>query len=1091
MSGIFKNNILFVNDEPVIHEGSTGYAEMVQLCWVWVGDKRIQQPVVSRVYAKDLKNLSERIRVNGFRVATMDSYFEKSYGDEHTECGVLSGTKGGKAHFITGSPTWTDDGAPLVRRGDLIICNNGNSAPGPWIEDLDAAPLFASKCRDTSVDENKSRHTLNIAVFLQRVASQAQSIPFEHAILVQTSDDDIKRYRPTGGVVQTDQCVSFAIDIQKSEYYWVKECINDPYGGMYEVLLGRARVQSDIDPGDIILVGVDFRVYLTAVAQVSQIRSLYLGTYLYLFKDGYIWREFTHPREYKNLCEVNLQQHHGKDIRPTDIAVGRGILLTIRDLDGEHDYGYAISHVQWDWETIEKMGGVEPGKLTEEMNERQARRVTKLNVLQLFGSTPGIQDDMTCPGGVAWAQYPEEKVPEKIHPREMAYQYPHPAVGTIFLKDPLGNALIRSYLMSNKHNEYVAYLEENEGLYQAGELVGSVLDALERHSENYRDEVRDEERLAFMEQYRLKIEHHEAYMREASIELIAFMKQAEEMHVWDDDTDETVRASLNAWANIGFGLNATAEGRAYFRELFLTEDSTLDCALKQMTRFVRDADIRDLTIKLLDVCSDAVEGVEEGVEKIVHYVNLCFPDEVTITISNARLTDIFDAQIKKADPMMIEPHSSVYVHADDHVRNRHAPTMPDSGPHTQIFRPELTGDYQYYLNDRQSRLGSTTVKIIRWNDELIQHITQWGKPGSTMFRVFTLLSALNVAYVYRKISTEGYALNETEKAWVAAELYVAIVDVFRYMPKATGKSLYSLMQHQWKIYGKRAAFPVKAFMRAGTGLSLILSGKDGAEAYQSGEYGLAIGYGSIAVSGSIDILISFMSAGRALFFLNLIYIKILSLAIALIGFCMVFGLIRNDYEKWLFTSLWGRSSKREMSYASNLDSLLRLTSFVHFQEVKYLNPKHEEIVRALKNHEYNVLPVGFKWSDMHEQLRKSTLLITIKVQHVSPSAFTVRMMGSKDLLDDWHDIKKYEYKEWVDRGNDIDTYHIEVPGSLNATFGGGFDIYLQYLSSTAHQESSALIESCQYAIRYLHSDYTYHANLVTRARNKSEESVNA
>ena len=120
MSQVYKNGILYINDEPVIHEGSTGYAEMIQMSWTTVNGEKVVLPYVSRVYAKDLKNLSEKLKVNGYRVATMDSYFEKSYGDELSDEGVMSGTKGGKGHFTTGSPNVTVDGVPVVRRGDLI-----------------------------------------------------------------------------------------------------------------------------------------------------------------------------------------------------------------------------------------------------------------------------------------------------------------------------------------------------------------------------------------------------------------------------------------------------------------------------------------------------------------------------------------------------------------------------------------------------------------------------------------------------------------------------------------------------------------------------------------------------------------------------------------------------------------------------------------------------------------------------------------------------------------------------------------------------------------------------------------------------------
>lgn len=89
--------------------------------------------------SEDLENCCDDVKVDGFPVATLDSFFPQSYGDEAgSGGGVKSGTINGKGIFKTASPDLfvsSVDGSicnvPIIREGDLVVSNNGNCEPAP------------------------------------------------------------------------------------------------------------------------------------------------------------------------------------------------------------------------------------------------------------------------------------------------------------------------------------------------------------------------------------------------------------------------------------------------------------------------------------------------------------------------------------------------------------------------------------------------------------------------------------------------------------------------------------------------------------------------------------------------------------------------------------------------------------------------------------------------------------------------------------------------------------------------------------------------------------------------------------------------
>ena len=114
--------------------------------------------------SEDLENCCEDVKVDGYAVATLDSFFPQSYGDEAgSGGGVKSGTINGKGVFKTASPdTFVSsvDGSicnvPIIREGDLVVSNNGNCEPAPieFLPGMAADNPFALPEPDFNLNED-------------------------------------------------------------------------------------------------------------------------------------------------------------------------------------------------------------------------------------------------------------------------------------------------------------------------------------------------------------------------------------------------------------------------------------------------------------------------------------------------------------------------------------------------------------------------------------------------------------------------------------------------------------------------------------------------------------------------------------------------------------------------------------------------------------------------------------------------------------------------------------------------------------------------------------------------------------------------
>ncbi|RUO33733.1 hypothetical protein [Aliidiomarina soli] len=93
----------------------------------------------------------------------------------------------------------------------------------------------------------------------------------------------------------------------------------------------------------------------------GQTQPLRSNCWLYIFQDGYLWREIRLPQgRQRNLLDVNLKKHAGENQRPAQCPSSEDLTLAYRVNGETPEYRLAFSEVQWSWQQIEALGGMHP-----------------------------------------------------------------------------------------------------------------------------------------------------------------------------------------------------------------------------------------------------------------------------------------------------------------------------------------------------------------------------------------------------------------------------------------------------------------------------------------------------------------------------------------------------------------------------------------------------------------------------------------------------------------------------------------------------------------------------------------------------------
>ena len=119
---------VYFNGRLAIHTGCDARFLGQEYCFDIKGDI---VTVLNTAKAKHTLNSSSRVFINGHPLLHQKSLLSHSKTSAPGIVGMHSGTVDGIAEFITGSPTVTTDGYPVVRDQDLMVSNNRNTSPAP------------------------------------------------------------------------------------------------------------------------------------------------------------------------------------------------------------------------------------------------------------------------------------------------------------------------------------------------------------------------------------------------------------------------------------------------------------------------------------------------------------------------------------------------------------------------------------------------------------------------------------------------------------------------------------------------------------------------------------------------------------------------------------------------------------------------------------------------------------------------------------------------------------------------------------------------------------------------------------------------
>ncbi len=239
----------------------------------------------------------------------------------------------------------------------------------------------------------------------------------------------------------------------------------------YNVPLGKAATRGKDEaptPLKNVIIPILPRVYATPDLDPAQCDVPRKGGYLYIYKNGHLWREFEVLAQ-GWFREVNLHKYAGRDERPATVEKDNRILVLHRINGQDQDIEMTYSEVQWSWARINQLGGMDPDDIRlhpdylPPMPEDQGitpgkaaeLREARLQKIDLSGFEDGFPVQPP-EGRTAHIENVAHANDQLIHIR-LHHKRDIPVV---YLHDPLGVALENLEAYRQKEAELVAEIEK-------------------------------------------------------------------------------------------------------------------------------------------------------------------------------------------------------------------------------------------------------------------------------------------------------------------------------------------------------------------------------------------------------------------------------------------------------------------------------------------------------------------------------------------------------------------------------------------------------------------------------------------------------
>ena len=213
--------------------------------------------------------------------------------------------------------------------------------------------------------------------------------------------------------------------------------------------------------------------------------------WLYIYKDGHIWRELQVGLKNDFVSDVNLTVDQNKDVRTAGVVRDNRILLPYKIDNKIPVMQVCFSEVQWSWDRINQMGGMAPDDPRLDSQTRMPNATQKQNASKLRQQRMGDAVDLTS--------YPQNfKVDtgnighiDDAHPFSSRLHH-GTNIPVLYLEDPLGIA-------RRLHSEYydavcaqAKLMEENKRPYTIGKINEAILKQYPKYSKNLHEDERQE-----------------------------------------------------------------------------------------------------------------------------------------------------------------------------------------------------------------------------------------------------------------------------------------------------------------------------------------------------------------------------------------------------------------------------------------------------------------------------------------------------------------------------------------------------------------------------------------------------------------------
>ena len=375
VSTVTAQNVL-INGKTAVHSQSSGVLNTVDVCLTGQGNSVIPIPYANVARSSDVTNVAQTVKVNGNGMAHIGSYFSRSTGDEAGDKkGVVSGTTRGKAQFLSGSHNVFIEGSPAARQSDLMVSNNCNTPistltqPGaPMTQELRERLLQSEAMGDP--------HKALTALMLYaqgddplpgagKLALKQQA--FERSYLFESGSDNGREQHVKIPSVDEPCQLDLRLPCANADDVVI------PCGFIETQSLEEEKQEAEKTGLMAILPQVFTQTSLSKatacapdyIENLTGLPAHAACGYLYIFVDGYLWRELACLGDNK-YSDVDLQLEHSQDVRKFRSRPTEKILIPTRTRGLYHSQAglqncrveIAFSRVQWSWQYICDLGGM-------------------------------------------------------------------------------------------------------------------------------------------------------------------------------------------------------------------------------------------------------------------------------------------------------------------------------------------------------------------------------------------------------------------------------------------------------------------------------------------------------------------------------------------------------------------------------------------------------------------------------------------------------------------------------------------------------------------------------------------------------------